>query len=1246
MNIVRIQLHSSQISIPNNSQLHCVSWMQNLGYVATGGTDGVLKVLKLAPSTHPRGSSGPTNLSVNQNLDGHSGIVQVAAWNEVYQKLTTSDSNGLIIVWLTQRDSWYEEMINNRNKSVVVDMAWSHNGTKIAIAYEDGQVIIGSVDGNRLWSKDITGELAAVCWSYDSSLLLFGMADGEVHVYDASGTFVQKVHMVCLENVELETALTKDLRRDTIISMQWYVAALASKIYDGRPNDAGAFGESSMNPATVGRITLEAATHPLFRGHIPEDRPRFLIAYKHGVVQLMRNENDAIQLSSVIFMFHNNTFSISRVFSGPIVIKLPNMILSKAKWSPDGSLLAICGLQTDLDVEKCVVHFVTAYGDRQRLLQIPGQTISDLTWEGGGLRICMAIDSHLFFANIRPNYTVFLCNVLVNLYRTYGNRCSFQWAYCGQTVVYSYERSEQNEHCVVFFETKLEECYQKYVKQLLHIAAFEDHCVVVNRADDQAGMYFMQICNGIGTPVDSKYIDLEPKFVAMNGSEVLVASADAFFLWRYVIPRSSRRESLPTSTNTSDLYVICMLLDCRESGSVQRYSLPQIILKNTFLLGCRVERMELNCNGTRLAVLTSQGMQLFEISETSTKMMNFDRKDVWCIKWDAEKDDTIAVMEKTRMYVVRNTECEEPIVNSGYLCSFHNLTVRTVLLDEIMKSPENPDKSYIVDVEIKSLRDAKNLLEKMKIQEATAFIEKNSHPKLWSLLAEVALSRLDTATAEHAYVMLKDYAGIQLIKRINGIQHEDFKRAEIAVFLGRLDEAEKIYMERDRRDLAIAMRRKMNDWFRIMEIVQRSSGPGDDQLLKQAWNHVGDYYADRQNWMQAAFYYEKCENYEQLIRCYLMNDNYEKLGNLSKQLPDGHDLLKMIGEIFGGAGLCEQAVNCYLRCDMLNDALDVCIQLNQWDKAVQLSKTHNLRNVDALLGKYAEQLTGSNEKTLAAVQLYRRAGKFLEAARIVFDIANEERKKQAQPLRLKKLYVLGALLVEQYHDQNKAEVAKDADNKSGAEVALRGLLEEDNALSLADTSLIDGAWRGAEAYHFYMLAQHQLYESTNAIGIFTINLLSTDYFIPDDVDASMKTALHLTDFDDILEPVEVYSLLALASCAARQFSVCSRAFIKLESLPSITPQEREAYSKLALTIFTKYPPNDTRLVQVECTGCDAHIPDYCQMCPNCDTKFPTCIVSGRPLLDYQFWLCPTCKHRAYEQQISSMRYCPLCHGEV
>lgn len=47
-------------------------------------------------------------------------------------------------------------------------------------------------------------------WSANSSLLLFGMSDGEVHVYDGTGLFIQKVHMVCLEEVELETALSSN----------------------------------------------------------------------------------------------------------------------------------------------------------------------------------------------------------------------------------------------------------------------------------------------------------------------------------------------------------------------------------------------------------------------------------------------------------------------------------------------------------------------------------------------------------------------------------------------------------------------------------------------------------------------------------------------------------------------------------------------------------------------------------------------------------------------------------------------------------------------------------------------------------------------------------------------------------------------------------------------------------------------------------------------------------------------------
>ena len=55
------------------------------------------------------------------------------------------------------------------------------------------------------------------------------------------------------------------------------------------------------------------------------------------------------------------------------------------------------------------------------------------------------------------------------------------------------------------------------------------------------------------------------------------------------------------------------------------------------------------------------------------------------------------------------------------------------------------------------------------------------------------------------------------------------------------------------------------------------------------------------------------------------------------------------------------------------------------------------------------------------------------------------------------------------------------------------------------------------------------------------------------VDAAMKTALHLREYEDMLNQEDIYSLLALASCANRAFGTCSRAFIKLESLDELSP---------------------------------------------------------------------------------------------
>lgn len=67
------------------------------------------------------------------------------------------------------------------------------------------------------------------------------------------------------------------------------------------------------------------------------------------------------------------------------------------------------------------------------------------------------------------------------------------------------------------------------------------------------------------------------------------------------------------------------------------------------------------------------------------------------------------------------------------------------------------------------------------------------------LLAEAALQKLDLKTAEKAFVRCKDYQGIELVKRLANLQSEPMKQAEVAAYFGSFEEAERMYLDMDRR---------------------------------------------------------------------------------------------------------------------------------------------------------------------------------------------------------------------------------------------------------------------------------------------------------------------------------------------------------------------------------------------------------------------------------------------------------------
>lgn len=185
-----------------------------------------------------------------------------------------------------------------------------------------------------------------------------------------------------------------------------------------------------------------------------------------------------------------------------------------------------------------------------------------------------------------------------------------------------------------------------------------------------------------------------------------------------------------------------------------------------------------------------------------------------------------------------------------------------------------------------------------------------------------------------------------------------------------------------------------------------------------------------------------------------------------------------------------------------------------------------------------------------------------------------------------------------------------------------GLLEDNE-----DSRVIENAWKGAEAYHFLFLAHRQLHDGK--------------------YDAAMKTALRLREYEGLLETEDIYCLLALASCNNHSFAACSKAFIKLESSENIAKTRRAEYEELALSIFTQFK-DDVKSGKTECVKCETLVPDWCTACPNCTTRFPPCILSGKPLMDLSgAWICTVCCHYvATERDVVSVNACPLCHATI
>merc|ERR1719395_92702 len=145
------------------------------------------------------------------------------------------------------------------------------------------------------------------------------------------------------------------------------------------------------------------------------------------------------------------------------------------------------------------------------------------------------------------------------------------------------------------------------------------------------------------------------------------------------------------------------------------------------------------------------------------------------MKWADDNPELFAILEKTRMYVVRGTDLEEPVLSSAYICQFNDLQIRSVLIDDVVRNSETPRKEAILE-KVPHLKDA------------LAYVEENQHPRLWRLVADAALDQLNFPVAEKAFVCYGNYQGIQFVKKLRQLEDVTKQKAEVAVYHQRFDE--------------------------------------------------------------------------------------------------------------------------------------------------------------------------------------------------------------------------------------------------------------------------------------------------------------------------------------------------------------------------------------------------------------------------------------------------------------------------
>lgn len=1227
---------SEKIVIGKDRTVSSLSWNSENSLIGVGFNDKSFKLLRLGESADLQIE---TKMSLNLTLPtNHKGAIRTMSWNENYDKLLTVDDKGMMIVWSENgADNYIEEMVNEAGSKLIKFAKWSSSGKYIIIVIEGGSLILGSVEGARIWGKDVEMEIEFVTFLERDKVILLGDQKGSLMALDTrSGEIFAEYDFHEEENKEVDKAQAK-----------------------------------SLPPAKVNKVKV-------FEGTNIDDFGKILIGYQEGQVYLVHNlrENflkkynfNISQIQKGMWTKNGKFFSLSCIMENSPRILFINrvgeiMSCLTVKTTPifmdfnvDGNQL-VCATENNVTVVAIKSFRFSLYVSLENFCVVAFEKNRSQNVFSAGYR--SSNEWQIVFMDLGEKLVYFRsASNLISL-NTDGSRI----------LIVSRPETDKIKYDYTIVDKKGVILYSLTLKFIPRNIEFKNFRVVIT-----VGSYVVvwDLSEALSGKSTSKDTIEKPKVFWFSMKNTTVVN-DCTHTNTSIFEGEKLYDE-----STKNLNIICLEISessfyfCFEKGLVRRFSVNNFSEQESLTLNRTPKKIFINKNETCIAFLDQfSKLDISFIKTVIAVPINYE-----CIASIQSANNFIFAANSTEFaYTITNNifeksissqtptsnvgdflkdtkilkkdlneEKQKPIQTESILIGFNTLEIVTLDTDffqKMVQTESNPISTFfeaVKTIKTQKLRICDEFMKKIDNEIPQEFMDymigfKSS--TVFDYCADTFLGEGRFELAQKLYTLSENFLALKFIEKLkNGVENDNVKRGEALMFLNKV------------KDAVNYLTKTSMSAFIPKLLISHGKIKGIDKFFHlidvNAQNliltHLGEHYKCTNEPKKAIKIFEKINDQENLMNLYFQTKKYDSLYSMLTNLKD-KTLLNKYADLLFLSGNTDLAAKAYEKSGESKKAVDTAILGNCWSTAVEIAERQDFKQIDAIIHKFASLLS-ENKNKLDLVKLYRKAKKNAEAAKVLNSLANDLINCKMNPLVIKKVFVLAALEIYLYNKKstdvnltsNLTNITLSDMNSNLTKRALTTLITSD--LNNLSEKILTNPWRGAEAWH-YLIMCLKIFKQGN-------------------FQQALKVALRLSNFELELGEERVHSLIAILSFKCKFLKMFSKALSKLEMIFKFKGNKEMTarVQELAVKVFSSSDPKDfefenCKILNCLNKNCDQKITEFDYFCSKCNSNFGICVLSGNNIYVKQYYKCNICNHKMLDAELekAKIEFCPLCHSKI